>query len=153
MNAINTVNTTQRIGQQNGFTLIEVMVALAILAVVAVAASQASMGYLRTVEGMKSRTYAQFVAQNAAVQLRINQDWPQANRSENITQQGHAWHIQYQIVTDLPNLPDDLQVIDIIVSPANQANISQASDDTRIATVGSQIRLVLNKPSPFNQIN
>lgn len=138
--------------QQNGFTLIEVMVALAILAVVAVAASQASMGYLKTIEGMKSRTYAQFVAQNAATQLRINQDWLSSNRSENITQQGYAWQVQYQIVTGLPHLPDNLQVIDIIVSPANQTQDNPSSnqpmaDDARTATAGSQMRLVLSKPS------
>lgn len=138
--------------QQHGFTLIEVMVALAILAVVAVAASQASMGYLKIVEGMKSRTYAQFVAQNAAAKLRINQDWLSANRSETVTQQGYAWQVQYQIVTDLPHLPDNLQVVDIIVSPASQTQPNPSSnqsmaDDARIATAGSQMRLVLSKPN------
>lgn len=137
--------------KQRGFTLIEVMVALAILAVVAVAASQASMGYLKTVEGMKSRTYAQFVAQNAAAQLRMNQEWLKSNRSEQITQQGYVWQIQYQIITNLPNLPKNIQVVDIIVRPANstdinQTNIKQSNNDARIASAGSQMRLVLSKP-------
>lgn len=136
-----------KLRKQAGFTLIEVMVALAILAVVAVVASQASMGYLKTIDGMKSRTYAQFVAQNAATQLRINRDWLKANRIEQITQQGYIWQVQYQIVPDLPNLPKNLQVVDIIVHPANQSNASQVTDKARIASAGSQMRLVLSKPS------
>ena len=58
---------------ERGFTLIEVMVALAILAVVAVAASRASSAYLSSVDILKTRTLAHFVAQNAAADLRIQQ--------------------------------------------------------------------------------
>ena len=56
---------------ERGFTLIEVMVALAILAVVTVAASRASSAYLSSVDVLRTRTLAQFVAQNAAADLRI----------------------------------------------------------------------------------
>ena len=52
---------------ESGFTLIEVMVALAILAVVAVAASRASSAYLSSVDILRTRTLAHFVAQNAAL--------------------------------------------------------------------------------------
>lgn len=56
---------------ESGFTLIEVMVALAILAVVAVAASRASSAYLSSVETLRTRTLAHFVAQNAASDLKF----------------------------------------------------------------------------------
>ncbi len=73
---------------ERGFTLIEVMVALAILAVVAVAASRASSAYLSSVDVLKTRTLAHFVAQNAAADLRIQQTWLTANSTQTINAQG-----------------------------------------------------------------
>ena len=69
---------------ERGFTLIEVMVALAILAVVAVAASRASSAYLSSVDVLRTRTLAQFVAQNAAADLRIQDTWLTANKTQTI---------------------------------------------------------------------
>lgn len=80
-------------GDQRGFTLIEVMVALAILAVVAVAASRASAGYLRSVETLKTRTLAHFVAQNAAADLRINKTWLSGDQSQRVSEQGRDWQV------------------------------------------------------------
>ena len=79
--------------QQRGFTLIEVMVALAILAVVAVAASQASAGYLRSVEILKTRTLAHFVAQNAAADLQVNKIWLTGDQSKRVSEQGRDWQV------------------------------------------------------------
>ena len=68
---------------ESGFTLIEVMVALAILAVVAVAASRASSAYLSSVDVLRTRTLAHFVAQNAAADLRIQETWLTAKHPNN----------------------------------------------------------------------
>ena len=68
--------------RERGFTLIEVMVALAILAVVAVAASRASGAYLKSVDILRTRTLAHFVAQNAAAELRIQETWLTVNRTQ-----------------------------------------------------------------------
>jgi len=78
---------------ESGFTLIEVMVALAILAVVAVAASRASSAYLSSVDILRTRTLAHFVAQNAAADLRIQETWLTANRTQTVNAQGRDWQI------------------------------------------------------------
>ena len=78
---------------QRGFTLIEVMQALAILAVVAVAASRASSAYLSSVDILRTRTLAHFVAQNAAADLRIQETWLTANRTQTINAQGRDWQV------------------------------------------------------------
>lgn len=98
---------------QAGFTLIEVMVALAILAVVAVAASRASSAYLNSVEVLRTSTLAHFVAQNAAADIRIQQSIITANSTQTINSQGREW----QVV---------MSVRDTTISALKQVNISVA---------------------------
>lgn len=99
---------------ERGFTLIEVMVALAILAVVAVAASRASSAYLSSVDVLKTRTLAHFVAQNAAADLRIQQTWLTANRSQTIEAQGRDWQVLMSVAN---TLSPALKEVNISVAP------------------------------------
>lgn len=79
--------------RESGFTLVEVMVALAILAVVAVAASRASSAYLRSIEILKTKTLSQFVAQNTAAELQINGVWLEAPQLKTVDEQGRSWQV------------------------------------------------------------
>ncbi|MBP2280647.1 general secretion pathway protein I [Psychrobacter sp. PL19] len=84
--------------RESGFTLIEVMVALAILAVVAVAASRASSAYLNSVDVLRTRTLAHFVAQNAAADLRIQETWLTADSTQTVNAQGRDWQVAMTVV-------------------------------------------------------
>ncbi len=99
---------------ENGFTLIEVMVALAILAVVAVAASRASSAYLSSVDILRTRTLAHFVAQNAAADLRIQESWLTANKTQTINAQGRDWQVT-MTVSDA--ITPALKKVNIAVAP------------------------------------
>ena len=99
---------------ERGFTLIEVMVALAILAVVAVAASRASSAYLSSVDVLRTRTLAQFVAQNAAEDLRIQDTWLTANKTQTINAQGRDWQVT-MTVSDA--ITPALKEVNIAVAP------------------------------------
>ncbi len=99
---------------ERGFTLIEVMVALAILAVVAVAASRASSAYLSSVDILKTRTLAHFVAQNAAADLRIQQTWLTANRTQTINEQGGDWQVLMSVAN---TISPALKEVNISVAP------------------------------------
>ncbi|MEC5209257.1 general secretion pathway protein I [Psychrobacter sp. PL15] len=91
--------------RESGFTLIEVMVALAILAVVAVAASRASSAYLNSVDVLRTRTLAHFVAQNAAADLRIQETWLTADSTQTVNAQGRDWQVAMTVVdTQTPAL-------------------------------------------------
>lgn len=100
--------------RQAGFTLIEVMVALAILAVVAVAASRASSAYLSSVDVLRTRTLAHFVAQNAAADLRIQQTVLSANSTQTINAQGRDWQV---LMTPSNTLSPALKQVNISIAP------------------------------------
>lgn len=100
--------------RESGFTLIEVMVALAILAVVAVAASRASSAYLRSVDILRTRTLAHFVAQNAAADLRIQDTWLTSNSTQTINAQGREWQVT-MTVSDA--ITPALKEVNIAVAP------------------------------------
>ena len=114
---------------ENGFTLIEVMVALAILAVVAVAASRASSAYLSSVDILRTRTLAYFVAQNAAADLRIQETWLTANKTQTINAQGRDW----QVIMSVSNgITPALKKVNIAVAPIIEGQTRTAVTDINI---------------------
>lgn len=112
--------------REGGFTLIEVMVALAILAVVAVAASRASSAYLNSVEVLRTRTLAHFVAQNAAADLRIQESWLTANSTQTMDAQGRAWQVAMTVNS---TLTPALKEVNISVAPVIDGQVRSAVTD------------------------
>lgn len=76
-----------------GFTLIEVVVALAIFAVAALALTKVAMQYTQSTSHAILRTKAQFVAQNEIAKMKINQEWLNGTQSSQVTAQGETWQI------------------------------------------------------------
>ena len=76
-----------------GFTLLEVMVALAIFAVAAIALTKVAMQYTQSTSNAILRTKAQFVAMNEAAIMEINQQWLQGTESKQVSSQGETWQI------------------------------------------------------------
>lgn len=103
---------------QQGFTLLEVMVALAILALVAVSASQASRSYLQSVSNLKTRSLAYFVAQNTLAELRINGVWLTGTDTRQVESQGQRWQIT---IVAQPTAIDNLEKVQIAVAPYDSA--------------------------------
>lgn len=114
---------------ESGFTLIEVMVALAILAVVAVAASRASSAYLSSVDVLRTRTLAHFVAQNAAADLRIQETWLTANRTQTINAQGRDWQV---VMTVSDAITPALKEVNIAVAPIIDGQTRTAMTDINV---------------------
>lgn len=79
-----------------GFTLIEVMVALAIFAVAAIALTRAGISYSQGVASLNDRTQAHWVAMNEAARLRIEQTWPEGSGDRDVEEQGRKWRIHFQ---------------------------------------------------------
>ncbi|ENX37109.1 type II secretion system protein I [Acinetobacter courvalinii] len=78
---------------RSGFTLLEVMVALAIFAVAAIALTKVAMQYTQSTSNAILRTKAQFVAMNEVAMMEMNQEWLDGTQSKQITSQGETWQI------------------------------------------------------------
>jgi general secretion pathway protein I len=61
---------------QGGFTLLEVMVALAVIAFALAAAVSAVSGNTRNAAGLQQRTYAHWVAMNKLAEMQLSDPWP-----------------------------------------------------------------------------
>lgn len=105
-----------RFNRASGFTLLEVMVALAIFATAAMALTKVAMQYTQSTSHAILRTKAQFVALNEAAQMEINQEWLTGTSSRQITQQGESWQIDKK---SEPTISPNVQRVDIQVGIVN----------------------------------
>ena len=105
-----------RLNRASGFTLLEVMVALAIFATAAMALTKVAMQYTQSTSHAILRTKAQFVALNEAAQMEINQEWLTGTSSRQITQQGESWQIDKK---SEPTISPNVQRVDIQVGIVN----------------------------------
>lgn len=95
-----------RRARYQGFTLLEVLVAL-VIAVIGIAAVVKSTGTAATVlQVSKERLFASWVASNHLAELRVNRAWPvPGTKQSQITFGGQSWYLS-QVVqpSDHPNL-------------------------------------------------
>ena len=107
-----------------GFTLIEVLVALAIVAIGMGAVLEALTSSANTAVYLQDKTFAEWVALNRIETVRLSGAIPAPGTSnDNIDYAGRSWEWQ-QKVTSLPRVPGMVQ-IDVDVRPAD----SKASDE------------------------
>lgn len=99
-----------------GFTLLEVMVALAIFATATMALTHVAMQYTQSTAHAILRTKAQYVALNEIASMEINREWMSGTASKQVTQQGERWQIDKKAqATISPNV----QRIDVQISLLN----------------------------------
>lgn len=99
--------------KNKAFTLIEVVVALAIFAVAAMALTKVAMQYTQSTVNSILRTKAQFVAQNEISRMIINHERLTGTASKQITAQGETWQIDKKAEATISPL---VQKIDVQVS-------------------------------------
>jgi len=86
-----------------GFTLIEVLVALAILAIALAAASRASAMMADSSAELRQRLLASWVAQNRLAELQARRAWPNAGTSEGEVEQAGLKLTWHETVSATPN--------------------------------------------------
>lgn len=103
-------------GGGRGFTLVEVLVALAVVAI-AMSAVLYGLGQgIDTSAALRDRTVALWVAQNRLAQHQLARAWPALDTTEGVTEMGgRAWHWREQVSA---TTEQDFRRVDIEVRAA-----------------------------------
>jgi general secretion pathway protein I len=115
---------SQSRGHIKGFTMIEVLIALAIIAV-ALAASLRAVGSLATGESqLHERLLAGWSADNALTQLHLQHAWPDVGSTSFDCSQGNLHLLCTESVSATPN-PVFRRVEVSVTSPGRPGNLAQ----------------------------
>lgn len=118
---------------QYGFTLLEVMVSLAVFAVAAASLSMAGGNSVKKVDYLKTKTVASLVAENHIAAIRMDQLWPSTGASQyTINMAGRVWSLE-RLVSETSS--QRLRRLDIDVK------------DMEADQVVAQLTAFINKPS------
>ena len=119
-----------RVPAAGGFTLIEVLVALAIVAIGMSAVLTALASSADTVNYLRDKTFAQWVALNKIATIRISgQQPPTGNTNGDTDYAGRSWHWRQAVVaTEVPGVVR----IDVSVRPAE---VKGGDDNGWVTTV------------------
>lgn len=96
------ISSSPRLGKrgerQRGFTLLEVMVALAVIAFSLAAAVGAVTSNTRNASGLQQRSYAHWVAMNKMAELHVTDKWPSTRTSKGSTLMArHEWFWEMKV--------------------------------------------------------
>ncbi|MBB5017880.1 general secretion pathway protein I [Chitinivorax tropicus] len=108
----------------NGFTLIEVLIALVILAVALAAAMRATSGLISSVSEMKTRLAAGWVAQNRLNEHNALRDFPEVGSTHGKAEQAGIKFSWREDVSGTPN--KDFRRIEIKVFMGEQTDYASA---------------------------
>jgi general secretion pathway protein I len=87
-----------------GFTLLEVLVALAILTIALASTIKVVANQSLNAEYLRDKTFAHWVAMNQIAELHVKREWPPIGKKEGTEEMGlHEWHWQ-RIIMDTPDV-------------------------------------------------
>lgn len=108
-----------------GFTLIEVVVALAVVAIGLLALSATTTQYTRQAAGLEERSIATWIAADRLAEIRLQPGFPDVGVQTGMqTMMGREWSWR-AVISDAPG-EADLRRIDVMVAPGPEAESASA---------------------------
>lgn len=85
--------------RQQGFTLIEVMLAMAVFSIAGIALLGASSNNARNIGHLENKMFANWVASNQLVMASLDSQWPPKNNKKGeVELAGRAWFWQQKVI-------------------------------------------------------
>lgn len=113
--------------RQHGFTILELLIALAIFALAGVSVMQAANNHIRTLGMIEDITLAGFVAENELQLAKLDPKWPPELRREGEAEMGHKHWVW--VIETVETLDPDFRMLRIKVadkdSPENPVTTLQ----------------------------
>lgn len=110
-----------------GFTLVEVLVALAILAVALAAASRAAALMAGSSVTLREHLLASWVAQNRLAELQARRAWPNPGRREGEVEQAGLRLLWRETVSPTPNMAFRRVEVSVVASGRDGPVLAQLS--------------------------
>lgn len=136
-------NKSPSLYRSAGFTLIEILVALAVLAIAVAAVVAAVSGHVNNAAYLRDRTLAHWVAMNKVAELQVAKDWPApgAQHGESLmATQEWLWQVNVSTTED----PDVLRLdVDVLANKEQKQALA-----TMVAYVGRPPAAAPGQPSP-----
>ena len=91
--------TLARKAKQTGFTLLEVMLAMAVFAIAGVALLGVADNNYRHISHLEEQMFANWVASNQLVAVSLDKTWPpKNNRKGKVEMAGRTWYWQQKLI-------------------------------------------------------
>jgi len=127
-------NYTQINQRAQGFTLLEVLVALAIFAISALVIMEQSTRSVQQLTRLEEKTMALWVAENSLAEIRLEQPWPSTGNNEFVVNSSNReWRVE-QLIENTSN--ENLRKIIVNVFREEQKTTSTHALVTLTSFVG-----------------